>query len=372
MKKILALILILASLAAFVSCGESDDTPDGMKLVFGGDDAGYYFYAPEEWLISNVGGIKAAYISTVNTTSVSFAEVELDEVENKENYFFESYFNDHLSEFTGNKIKDFTLKENGKNFVLGTGEYAADRASQYIYTYKYPSFRYDGDATVENPNVVYYEFCFMQILAMHEGRFYILTYSAQNEAPEGQTPNYEKYLEKFTTIIENFRFVDIKNDGKEEIEYEYDEDGYKCISDKDLAGFKFYVPKDFNADYSSAIVSATHEDGSNVNITQATAFDVAASDYWIMRRNELSNIVTDLQEIRINEQTRLGNNSSNLFGDRAYLYEYTYTYDGQDYHVYQIIAINGSKVYAFTFTATEENYQKHIESVEKIVKKVKF
>ncbi len=378
MKKILAIILALLCLTAFISCGDGEEIPDGMQLVFGGEDVGYYFYAPSEWITSNVGDIKAAYISTLNNTSVSFTEIKLEDTENPEEYFFTEYFGDSMTALDSTKISDFTLKENGKTYTLGAKDYTADRAVQYIYTYKYPTPVYKENTPVDKPEYEYHEFGFMQILAMHGGRFYILTYSAQNEAKEGITPNYDKYLEMFTSVIENFRFVDKNGEGEKKPEYTLDSDGYKLISEHKHAGFDFYVPEDFEPDFSSAAVSASHSDGSNVTITQATSVGVYASDYWTMRKNELSTIVTELEEVtkdgeaQVNIPTRLGNNSSTLYGDWAYSYEYTFKYNGVKYHVYQILAIDGTKGYTFTYTASEENYAEHFESVLKIIEKVRF
>ena len=158
MKKVFALLICLLSLFALFACDSGDDTPEGMQLVFGGEDAGYYFYAPEEWIISNVGEIKSAYISRVNTTSVSFAEVKFDTDGDKAEYFFGEYFNESLDELQ--KMTDFTLKESEKTIPFGMGEYAATKAEQYIYTYKYLDF----------------EFSFMQILVQKDERFFIFTY----------------------------------------------------------------------------------------------------------------------------------------------------------------------------------------------------
>ncbi len=368
MKKLLILLITLISILSLASCAGGEDVPQGMQLVAGSDSLGYYFYAPEEWLISNVGDIKSAYISRVNTTSVSFTEVMLDSDKRNDDYFFNHYFSENQDELE--KMKNFTVKEEAKSIIFGAKDFEADKAVYYTYTYEYPSFKYETGN--DEPTAVYYEFQFMQLLASHEGRYYMLTYSAQNTAEEGVTPNFEKYLEKAKTVIENFRFTTKSGDETNEVEYERDSDGYLLISDKGLSGFNFYVPEDFKCDYSSAIVSATHEDGSNMSITEATATGVYANQYWQMRKQDLSVFVTDIKEIQVDVETRLGNNSSKLYGDWAYAYEYSYKYNGNDYHVYQIIAINGSSGYVFTYTAKEENYLTHLEAVFKTIEKVDF
>lgn len=354
MKKIIALLLILASLAAFVSCDDGDGVPNGMQLVFGGESAGYCFYSPEGWLISNLGDIKSAYISRVNTTSVSFTEVKLDSIDNKEDYFFNSYFNDYADEFE--VFESYELLDSGSDCTFGTGESAADRAKKYIYTVEYSGF----------------EFCFMLILAKRADRYFMFVYSAQNEAEEGVTPNYEKYLSEAMKVVENFRFLGNGSETEENREFTKDADGYNLISDRKLAGFDFYVPDEFKFDFASAIVSATHTDGSNVNMTEATATGISAKEYWTKRKNDLSKIFKNVTEIEIDKETSLGNNGSSLYGDWAYSYEYTYEHGENKYHVYQILAIDGTKGYVFTYTALEENYAKHFDKVLKIIEKVHF
>ena len=354
MKKIVALIICLMSLFVLVSCDGGDDLPDGMQLVFGGDDVGYYFFAPEEWLTSNVGDIKAAYISRVNTTSVSFTEVKFETDGNRAEYFFDKYFDEHLSELQ--KMEEFTLKENGKAATFGMGEYAATKAKQYIYTYKYLG----------------YEFSFMQILVQKDERFFIFTYSAQNTAEEGVTPNYEKYLEKAQSVIENFRFTGTSTPTEETTEYERDADGYILISDNKLSGFDFYVPDSFKPDYSSAVVSASHSDGSNVNITKATYTGLKAQDYWKKRQEDLSRFFDEIIVIQEEVDTELGNSDSMLYGNWDWAFEYTYVHEGEKYHVYQIISINGSDGYVFTYTALEENYLTHFNEILKVIEKVHF
>ncbi len=369
MKKILTILLTLVCVFALFACADDDGAPEGMKLAYGSDEEGYYFYVPEEWIVSNIGDINAAYISRVNTTSVSFTEVKLEGEQNSEEYFFGSYFKDNLPDF--DKAHNFKMISEHEKYKLGTAENAAEHVRRYIYSYEYPTYSYPEG--IDKPQETYHEFTFMQLLVMNEGRYYIFTYSALSQpAEDGLTSNYDAYLEKLKTVIDNFKFVKRKDATVEDKKYPTDEDGYKLISDSGKSGFDFYVPADFMPDYSDAAVSASHPDGSNVNMSEATSTGTSAENYWIMRKQELSAFVSELTTIRENELTRLGNNSSFIYGDWAYAYEYTYVFSGEKYHVYQIIAINGSKGYTFTFTAKEENYAAHIDSVMKIIEKVNF
>ena len=80
MKKIQAGLLVLImifSLLFITSCSNKSGAPEGMILVRGGEDAGYYFYGPEEWIVANMGDISCTYASKVDLSSMTFAESEM-------------------------------------------------------------------------------------------------------------------------------------------------------------------------------------------------------------------------------------------------------------------------------------------------------
>lgn len=368
MKKIVALLLtavmLSASLFALTSCGGDSDTPSGMKLAAGGKADGYYFYVPEEWTVSNVGAIKSAYISRVNTTSVSFTEIDAKSFpvteEEYESYFFGSYFTNSLNEFpTGTEL---SITSSGEAVNFGKVGEEADRAEKYTFNYDYSE----------------HKFGFMQILIKSGTRYFIFTYCALLEEKSDGKTYFEYYLGnadnsgKVMQIMDAFRFVgeaEAKTDGAV---YEKDGDGYLLICNSSLSGFSLYAPESFKQDYASAIVSATHEDGSNINMTKATmtGAGITVSDYWELRKEELGALVGEITEIEVNKTAALGNS------DAAFSYEYTFVYSGETYHVFQIYAIEGSVLsregYVFTYTAKEANYNLHSEEINSIISKVKF
>ena len=354
----LAIAVIICSLLALSSCSNESDIPDGMQLVYGSDSTGYRFYAPEEWTVSNLDGIKSAYVSKLDITSISFAEVDplpsnigIDESE----YFFGAYFNDSLSEFP--EAMKLNVTVNGEQTVFGKEGEKADKAVKYVYSYEYSE----------------HKFGFMQILMNKGERFFIFTYTALLEEKSEGVTYYDHYLEeKVLSVIDNFRFTPPTADKSEPIEYEKDADGYSLISNPALAGFSLYVPEGFECDYSSATVSATHADGSNLNMSEATMTgnNMTVSDYWKIRKAELSAIVGEVTEINVNEPTTVGNSKY------AFSFEYTFVYNGEVYHVYQVLAVEGvflfQNGYVFTYTAKEANYNTHFESIKTVLEKVDF
>ncbi len=392
MKKTIALISLIAMLTAalfsLAGCSGSD-TPEGMQLVAGGESLGYYFYAPEEWTPSSVGEIKAAYISRVDPTSVSFAEIKnfekMPEGVDKKDYFFGQYFKDSLEEFP-DKNPPKVAKEDGEAIVFGKEGETADEARRYTYTYEY--FDYTANET--------FKFGVMQILIREADRYYIFTYTASMEEKLSGTTTYDYYLGdeedegKVQEIISEFRFVPITEEEEEAKTPETDEDGFALVSDKDLAGFSLYVPPMFTEDYSSAIVSATHTDGSNISFTEAKGTNENVNSYMRRRLGQLQEIVEkdslkydfmydeDGNALTDPEGEKVIAYKTIEFGnaDAANAYEYTFTYNGSEYHVYQVIAVEGWTLsyqgYVFTYTAKEANYSLHFDDVMKTIEKVRF
>ena len=360
MKRKLSIILLaavaIASIFAFSSCSNKSEIPSGMQLVAGGKADGYYFYAPEEWTVSNIGEIKSAYASRVDTTSVSFCEIDVKSMIpseiNASEYFFTSYFNDGLSEYPESAKMEVTL--DAETAVFGKKGEDADKAIKYTYNYEYSE----------------HKFGFMQILMQENDRFFVFTYCALLEERSDDKTFYEYYLEKIQTVIDEFRFIEVTEE-KEEIEYKKDKDGYILVTNKDLAGFDLYVPDAFRPEYSSAIVSTTHSDGSNINMTEAMMTgNLTVEGYFKYRKEELSAFVTDFTEIETFKTISFGN------ADSAYSYEYTFVYNGEKYHIYQVFVIEGPILlqdgYVFTYTAKEANYSLHYDEIQTVIEKVNF
>jgi len=364
MKKILLILTALLTLTFLYSCGDDYNTPEGMRFVGGGESEGYYFFAPEEWTVGKrMNGIDYVYASRVDTTSVSFAEIKPstftkpDPTVSDEDFFLKYYFEATKSEFPSSTKYG---EKNGEKCILGSKETKADNAVKYTYSYLVNDAYTDGDQRVG----------FMQIFAVHDSRFYIFTYAASLEEKSEGVTTYDFYLEKLETVIDNFRFTEKKGENEDKKDYPKDSDGDILASDEKLAGFTLYVPEDFEVDYSSAIVSATHSDGSNITMTKATATGTTIVDYWEFRKKELSYYVTDITDIGENPREIEFANAKN-----AVLCEYTYLYNGKTFHVYQIFCVSEGFFgdgYIFTYTAKEDNYSLHLEDITRILKKVKF
>ncbi len=388
MKKILSIVLTavtLLSMLMLAGC-KKDDAPKDMRLVMGGSDLGYYFYGPEEWVVANYGSIACTYASKIDTTSMTFAETE------KPDGTVEEYFNGEKDKFP----YEIAVKKNegsDKEFELVPFGDADKRAHKYTYTYNYNGFSYT---------------C-MQIFVEHGDRFFIFTYTGSNEKKSNDETYYEFYLEKVSDVIENFKFTDRVPGVAEEGNYE-EKDGYILISDKSIAGFNMYVPKDYRIDHSSVLVGATSADRSaSITMSTATYTGVTYTDYIVKRMTDLNVIVdktdkndystTTLMKKTVktdetgaevtewepvcskkegSEELEYSTNwvieSLDIKGVQwARAYEYTYSLEGIKYHVYQVLIVEGTtNGYVFTYTAAEDKYEASLEIAKTILEKIEY
>ena len=170
------------------------------------------------------------------------------------------------------------------------------------------------------------------------------------------------------------RCILFKKDGTiAEPEYERDEDGYILVSDEKLAGFKMYVPEAYKVDYSSGMVSVSHADGTNITMSQATYTSVNMLEYWQSRMDNINSFAGGTcKGVRPLDKDNI--EDVNIPGTRnAKAYEYTYTYEGISYHVYQVIIVESStNTYVFTYTATVENYNQHLDEMKSVLVKIDY
>lgn len=350
MKKITALLLtIIISALALVGCDAPSDVPTGMQLVQGGESLGYYLYAPDGWIVSSQGNIAAAYVSTIDTTSVTLTEAKMPSGTVAE------YFDAARADFTF----DINVTKENADFKLGN----AEEAKQFIYDYEYSG----------------YKFRTMQVFAKFDGSFYIFTFTSQLSERNNGESYYDYHLNNdLTSITDNIKFVK-KSGETEKVEYP-ESDGYLLVSKRELCGFDLYVTKNYSVDYSDGIVSVTRDDGANITVSKTVNAGTGIENYWEARERELKEIFGTItrigddgdDETPFGKTTTLGNLTTAAF------YEYTYEHDGVTYHVYQVFAVKyilepiWGDGYAFTFTAPEAVYADRIDEALDIAARINF
>lgn len=369
MKRIAIFFLLILTIALVMTgCGKDDefDPPKDMQLVDGGESTGYYLYAPKTWSVSNFNGISCAYVSALDTSSVSMTEIDIPDSylttnpDNFEDYFLDSLKNDFYVAFDDIKFQMYEkdgVSSYGEKCILGAPKYSADKAFKFVYSYTY-----DGVT-----------FHVMQIIAREGDRYYLFTYqsTAEIKDKENETTAFLYHMEDVKSIMESLKFV-AKKDAPQNTPVDDDGDGYFLASDKKMAGFELYLPMDkgYTVEFSEGMVSIKTPNGGNINMVKSSGTGVSVEQYYENRRAEIEKIVgaEGFEEIRRNviDGVTLGNAKNKA------LYEYRYTYKGTVYRVYQIFGVTSFEGYAFTYTAEDSAFDECMEDVLDILERIKF
>lgn len=365
MKKILslslAIIMILGVCLSLSACAPASDAPEGMQLAYGSDAAGYYFYVPEEWTVSNQGNIKCAYVSALDTTSVTLVKTTMpDALKNyttTEQEAYLAYFTAECDRLPASMECGVTLSPTACDF--GTEDGRADKAYKATYNYKYGK----------------YNMGCMQIFITEGEDFYILTYTSSLATYSGEDSYYTFHLEKLNSIINNFKFKAAEGETTEDGEDYPLVDGYYLVSCRDLARFDLYIPVTYKTDFptmGSSFISVSREDGSSITMSEATYNAANFDAYWDNRLEQLTLVAEDVSERT--EKTLIDFGVDYLIG--AYV-EYSYTLDGEEYKVYQALVkesrnVFDQHIFVFTYTTTTDLYEANLEEAIEILMRVGF
>ena len=200
--------------------------------------------------------------------------------------------------------------------------------------------------------------------------------------------------------IDAFKFTEKAAESSREETEILDSDGYILVSDKDLCGFEFYLPKECEVISSSIAVNAKFSDKANINITKAASTGVGILDYLKTRKTQLEALFGDVTDIslELEKLPTLTETNKDIFKDfdveptanpdikfgdlgksQTIVYEYSYVHLGVTYRVYQILGVKpgflgifGGAGYVLTYTATVDEYENHIDTVKTILNKVTF
>lgn len=365
MKRILsfalAVVMIFTACLTLSSCSENDGAPSGMKLARGGDNLGYYFYVPEAWSVSNQGDIAVAFASKVARTSVTLVKTELPEGElgeamtaklfkSPEAGVIEDYFKSLSFPF------EITVTETLKATEFGD----ADKAFSFCYEYKL------DELTVK----------VLQYYIIGAGGTFLFTYTSNTAESYSGSTNYELYFAGAQEMISAFKTVKPAGDAETVPEYVKDADGYILVSDKVLSGFDLYVPSDYKVDYASGAVGVS-KGTTSLTVTEISYNALTLEEYVMNRITDLGKLVGEVKSTRgakIEKSEDIARESLSARGDvTIFTYEYTYSYRGVDYTVYQaLISPDRSEFFAFTLTASNEDYATLEGELKAILDKLVF
>lgn len=365
MKKIVSLslviIMVLGVCLALSACAPASDMPSGMQLAYGSEAVGYYFYVPEEWTVSNQGNIKCAYVSALDTTSVTLVKTTTPDTLTSptatEEEAYLAYFTAECDRLPDTMECEVTLLPTACDF--GTEDGRADKAYKATYNYKYGNHKMG---------------C-MQIFITEGEDFYILTYTSSLATYAGEDSYYTFHLEQLNSIINNFKFVDAEGEVAEDGEDYPLVDGYYLVSDRDTTRFDLYIPETYKTDFptaGSSFISASREDGSTITMSEATYNAANFDGYWDNRLSQLALVAENVSERTDKKIIDFGYDY--LIG--AYV-EYGYTMDGVEYKVYQALVkesrnVFDQHIFVFTYTTTTDLYEANLEEAMDILMRVGF
>lgn len=362
MKRILKIALCLMALAALLTSCAGEKAPEGMQLIHSSDAEGFTFYGPEGWGLINTAynadsKVYGARVGARGKTSITL--VRATAPENLNEYFTSSLQN--LPVYSRDTV---SVLKSPEKCTFGN----ASDAYKVIYSYKYKLYDYEASDYADT------DFTCMQIFAYYKCDFYIFTYTSTGTA-QNEDSDYNSYLEIVQKCIDEFRFRDRSGESVAP-EYEKDEDGYNLVSDKTLCGFSLYLPEGYRVAASDGDVEAALGNGATLSLTRAVDTGVSISDYWKIRKDELSRIVGEVTEIEVNIVNREGEPTrvvlGNLQENRVAAYIYTYEYAGTKYKVYQVMGVSLTTGFTFTYTAPEGEFDEHLDEINTILTKVRF
>lgn len=173
MKKIVAILLLLAVAVCAAACKKDDGVPDGMMDVSAADVA-YRLFVPNTWVANNQSGVSGAYVSNTDRSNVTVTAY----IPDTDGVTPTSYWEDVCLPAYSAAFAAFHAVGEGADTTLG-----GRNARQYIYT-----FTLDGT-----------EYECMQTVAVQGGFVYSLTYTAE-------TAKYADHTEEVATILSAFVF----------------------------------------------------------------------------------------------------------------------------------------------------------------------
>lgn len=150
--------------------------------------------------------------------------------------------------------------------------------------------------------------------------------------------------------------------------------------------YSLYVPTTWEEKSSTGFTSAACSDKSNISLQVLAVrgiFTNGKDGYAIMTNNdtyyEMNEYFTKeyfpyLESTFANIELKESYTSNQSFGGSTYTAKYVYTIsvDKTEYTVMQIFSAHDSSIYIFTYTATTNNYNLHLNEVDLIIENFKY
>ena len=332
MKKITALLCALILLAtSLVSCGNNEDVPKGMVAAYIEGEP-FKLYVPEEMTPNTDSGISSAYANVPNRMMVSARYYTPSEETT-----LELYLNDCAKGYA-ESLDSFDLVSTTATVLSGVNAYRME------YTAKMFDIPYTCTQTV----------------AFNKGDIVSLNMYIPTESIE----TVKEFCEM---IVAEFVLCDKPEHAGDEVVDDKTPEGMKIASDNKIE-YRLYAPKSWICKSDSGKSEAYYPESARSNVTVASYSpneQMTLDTYGALLIESYENSLSGFDLV----ETTLG---STMGGKDALDFAFTTNYDGVTYKQRQVIVLYGGIFYTFTYTATSENYDLHIDDVEKMISAFAF
>lgn len=145
-------------------------------------------------------------------------------------------------------------------------------------------------------------------------------------------------------------------------------EGMKLVSTDDVE-YNLYIPESWTADLSTGVVSAyvSENDYSNINIDAFNLDDpnMTPAQFWEKYESDITSTFPDA----------VFTDSSNTVIDgvlAAEQHTFTAAVTGTEYKFMETVFVRMGSAYILTYTSTAENFDSHLEDVQKIIANISF
>ena len=163
-KKIIVLLMVLATVISLASCANKSGVPSGMKNA-ADEDEPFCLYVPQSWVTSK-GDIAGAYYSNTDKSNITVMPYGGDFATTEE------YWNDFKTRCSAEFSEFEVIKENEAKVVSGRN------ALQYVYKLKIDGEMYQCQQTV----------------LTYGNLLYVITYTATAEKYESHIADIDNIL----------------------------------------------------------------------------------------------------------------------------------------------------------------------------------
>ena len=332
MKRFTALIIAVLLLCPLVlsSCSK-EPVPDGMKLA-SIEGEPFKLYVPEAMTLNLESGISSAFSNIPEKFMISAryytpsnAEMTLDE------------YMEYCAESYAESLDSFNMTSLEATVLSGVD------GKRMSYTTKFDSVNYSCE----------------QFTVLYKGdmislNFYIPSHSA------------EKYASSVNDIAGVFTLCDKAEPINDEVVDKKTPDGMK-IASNDVVEYRLYVPKSWICNSESDISEAYYPESQKTNVTANSYIPEEATDI-----EGFSALCEENYKKSIRGYELISKEALTVANKNAIALTFSASYGGVTYKIRQVSLIYNELAYSITYTATQENFDLHIDDFNRIVSEFRF